>query len=311
MGDTRGIHREYIAPHLHEREDTFADIDPRALRDELRRIVENPSDHGSSRTCYAHAAAVPVYMALRRIYKRDGGYPTLEGIRKALIKELPEREEGWSVLDALSVATRLYRPLQFQELLSEDAVKKAVLDGRPVLAQIRLTEDGWDAFEGHWTCSMDEHGLRHPVLTLDKMREFNTGPVRSNGHGVVLVEVREDSLVFLNSWGKDWGTDGTFAIENWDVLRAMDGPNRFRLRFLDVFWLEKDLRPRERRAFQEAAGNCMQRKLEPPLSPYQRLGPLTVERRYDTPTASSIAKGTQKFLPGWKDIMHAKDATHK
>ncbi|KAK2776648.1 hypothetical protein CKAH01_12298 [Colletotrichum kahawae] len=64
------------------------------------------------------------------------------------------------------------------------------------------------------------------------------------GHAVVLVDCKPDRLTFLNSWGKNWGNNGRFSVEDHTVLE-LDG---YHMRFYDVYWVLADLTPMERQA---------------------------------------------------------------
>ncbi len=49
------------------------------------------------------------------------------------------------------------------------------------------------------------------------------------------------SLTFLNSWGGDWGDNGSFSVEDHTVLQR-DGPSGpTPARFYDVYWLKSEL----------------------------------------------------------------------
>ncbi|EFQ32890.1 uncharacterized protein GLRG_08034 [Colletotrichum graminicola M1.001] len=65
------------------------------------------------------------------------------------------------------------------------------------------------------------------------------------GHAVVLVDCKPNCLTFLNSWGKTWGNNGSFSVEDHTVLEVDGIP----MRFYDVYWLQSDLAPAELRAY--------------------------------------------------------------
>ncbi|KAK2756629.1 hypothetical protein CKAH01_17137 [Colletotrichum kahawae] len=69
------------------------------------------------------------------------------------------------------------------------------------------------------------------------------------GHAVVLTDYSPNSLTFLNSWGAQWGNDGSFSVEDHTVLE-LDGPSKkYPVQFYDVYWLESDLATTERQAY--------------------------------------------------------------
>ena len=61
-----------------------------------------------------------------------------------------------------------------------------------------------------------------------------------HGHAVVLTHIGPNYLKFLNSWGKDFGENGFFAVEP-GVLNET--------RYFDVFWEETDLSKEEKEAY--------------------------------------------------------------
>ncbi|KAH0829407.1 hypothetical protein FOPE_10342 [Fonsecaea pedrosoi] len=113
--------------------------------DEHVRICKKPSDQGDSETCYAHAIAAVIHMALLRIVGREGGYPTIEAIRERILNAFPSKPGGRGTVEVLDWATAEYRPLQFKEV-DEDGARQAVLHRRPVLTTFQLSSKGWDTF---------------------------------------------------------------------------------------------------------------------------------------------------------------------
>lgn len=68
-----------------------------------------------------------------------------------------------------------------------------------------------------------------------------------SGHAVVLIRCSPECLVFLNSWGQDWGDGGFFRVKDATVLNNM--------RFFDVYWLEEELTPKEKEAYKLKASH--------------------------------------------------------
>ncbi|KAM0417077.1 hypothetical protein ACHAPT_012915 [Fusarium lateritium] len=219
------------------------------IDDEHIRTLGMPSNQGRSPTCYAHAIAAVVHMALLRIVGREGGCPSIREIREWILHEdnfpAPEEgtDEGWRVEDVLNAISEQYPPLRFQRV-DEDGARQAVLHRRPVLATFFLSTEGWRTFSSHFendaTCTS--------VLTYDEMEPHRDKEPDEAGHAVVLTGCDPVSLTFLNSWGKDWGNNGSFSIENPSVLE-LDGESKTQMGFYDVYWLESDLTDDEREAY--------------------------------------------------------------
>lgn len=109
-----------------------------------------------------------------------------------------------------------------------------------MLATFGLSEGGWDAF-----CqNFQNEKTAESVLTSHVMAPHCAEPWH-NGHAVVLIGCAPQSLTFLNSWGSDWGKNGTFSIEDYTVLSIEDEP----MRFYDIFWKQSDLTEAELGAY--------------------------------------------------------------
>ncbi|VUC21636.1 unnamed protein product [Clonostachys rosea] len=211
-------------------------IDDRHVRTRRR-----PSDQKYSPTCYAHAAAAVIHMALIRIVGRIGGYPSIRKIRRRILASFREQPGGHYIETVLEAAIEWYPPLQFRKV-NEDDARQAVLHRRPVLATFFLSEDGWTVFGEHF----DNAENRKRTLTSASMAEYRSAPA-SGGHAVVLTRCEPNSLTFLNSWGKEWGDEGSFGIEDHKVLE-LDAEGA-QMSFYDVFWVEDDLSDAEKEAF--------------------------------------------------------------
>lgn len=203
----------------------------------------NPSNQGDSATCYAHAIAAVIHMALLRI-ERNGRCPTIEEIRERIQHEFPPDEHGRDAEEVLETAVQWYR-LRYQEV-DEIEARQAVLHRRPVLTTFRLSKEGWEKFCNHFI----QERTRRSMLTEADMQLYRQGS-DDGGHAVVLYACDPNCLSFLNSWGSKWGINGSFRVQSPAVLE-MDTRDRLApVRFYDVFWYESDLIPSERAAYNE------------------------------------------------------------
>lgn len=216
----------------------------RFVNDAYIRTCNDPSDQERTSACYAHATAAVVHMALLRIERRDGGCPSIETIRERILQEFPPGESGQPTELVLKEACKWYRPLRFQ-VVDEDSARQAVLRRRPVLATYCLSKSGWDTFCHFFS----ETGTSQGILSRAQMQRFRSQP-DGGGHAVVLVGCDPRSLTFLNSWGNQWGNNGSFSVEDSTTLGIDASERKSRMRFYDVFWVEGDLTDDERRAYQ-------------------------------------------------------------
>jgi len=241
--------------------DTLLDIIGRVqldayVNDEHVRTCKNPSDQGQSMTCYAHATAAVLHMALLRIVGREGGCPSIEEIRKWILRKFKPGPGGWSVEKVLSVATSWYRPLHFCKT-DEEGARQAVQHRRPVLTTFHLSNSGWDTFSQHF----GSEATRSSVLTRARMAPHRSLP-SGGGHAVVLSKCDPRSLTFLNSWGHQWGKDGSFSVEDHTVLELDGTSEATHVCFYDVYWLESDLTAAEQQAYNVKVDEALRARAE-------------------------------------------------
>ncbi|KAL5045930.1 hypothetical protein BDW71DRAFT_214856 [Aspergillus fruticulosus] len=213
-----------------------------------------PSNQGDDGSCYAHAIAAVLHMALRRIRGREHGYPKMEDIRNGILTKFPSKPHGQNTKMVLTEAISWYPPLQFDEV-DEKGARQAVLRRRPVLATFRLSESGWTAFCKHFEATVP---TRKTVLTRAHMAAYRSLP-DAGGHAVLLTRCDPHSLTFLNSWGRKWGDNGSFTIEDPSVLELDDPAGLAKMRFYDVYWQLGGLTEVERKRYSDYVDRMLQR----------------------------------------------------
>lgn len=197
-------------------------------------------------TCYANASAAVLHLAMQRILGREGGYPDFHELRDEIIKECGSGPvvTRW-VLEKKCEKYRLHC-----RKVSIDGAKKAITEKRPVVAEFSLTDNEWDLF-GNFYETNPVGILENDELDVSK-RSSIPSPI-TYGHAVVLTSYNSKCLIFMNSWGQDWGDNGFFRVQNAEVLR---------LEFFDVYWTDKDLTEREKEYYKrhgpEVAGKLVQ-----------------------------------------------------
>ncbi|XP_045168868.2 uncharacterized protein LOC123531720 [Mercenaria mercenaria] len=190
-------------------------------------------DQGNEGTCYAHAAATVLHLAMYRILGRDDGYPEFEELRDDMINR--HGRHGANTLRVLEEICPMYR-LRCREVDVNGAME-AITEKRPVVAKFRLTREEWNTFHRFYERN------RTGILTsrdLDICRRRRNSD--TSGHAVVLTSFDSECFRLMNSYGEDWGDTGFFRIENAEVLD---------LKFIDVYWESGDLSQRERRSYSQ------------------------------------------------------------
>lgn len=93
-------------------------------------------------TCYANAIAATYHLAMSRIIGRRNGIPDFDTIRKDLTDQFGNH--GAVTANVLTQTVSKYR-LHFKTV-TEDEARKAVVEGRPVVATFRLDGKQWSNF---------------------------------------------------------------------------------------------------------------------------------------------------------------------
>ena len=183
-------------------------------------------------SCVANAAATVLYLSMRRILGREGGYPKFHELREEIVKEF---NWGAPTIRVLEKMCPKYR-LRYKQVNLEGAMQ-AVASSRPVVATFRLTEEEWFSFEEFYESNPKG------ILTKKEI-DITARPPQplAFGHAVVLTSFNSECLRLLNSWGEDWGDMGFFRVQKADVLG---------LEFIDVYWTEDDLKEEEKTYFKK------------------------------------------------------------
>lgn len=217
------------------------------INDKHVLTCRNPSNQRESATFYAHTTTAVVHIALLRMVGRKDETPSIEKVRKRIEDAFPSRQGGRNTKEVLKAATSWFPPFKFCRV-NEDQARQAVLRRRPVLAIFHLSKPGWDEF--HKQFKERERTLTEPLTALSSAQMAAQHSLPSDsGHAVMLTTCDPTSLTFLNSWGGNWGNYGSFSIENHTVLELEWVYGKYPMNFYDVYWLESDLDPIERRAY--------------------------------------------------------------
>ena len=186
-------------------------------------------------TCYAHASATVLHLAMRRILGREGENPGFYKLRGEIIKKY--KLKGGNTKDVLEEMCKKYR-LHSEEASSKEAMQ-AVVEKRPVVAKYRLTDDERETFKNFYK--------KNPVgILTQKELDLNQRPtnpdLKTTGHAVVLTSYNSKCLIFMNSWGQNWGDSGFFRVQNAEVLQ---------MEFFDVYWTLNDLSEQEKEYYHQ------------------------------------------------------------
>ena len=185
--------------------------------------------------CWAYSLSAVIYLALSRIFGRK--IPKFEDIKNKILTEENafndnENNQGRKVFKIAEKYLKLYKLRG--KIISPDEARKAVIQGRPCLCSFFLDKFGWHNFSEFF--HNNPKGILTKQIMNQKHNQCNINNT-SGGHAVVLTSIEKNCFKFLNSWGKSFGDEGYFRIENEKVLND--------IQFMDIFWYESDLTDEE------------------------------------------------------------------
>ena len=102
--------------------------------------------------------------------------------------------------------------LKHEIVNDESILKDCVKNGFKCLTTFKLNKLEWHNFS-----DFSNNFKEGKVLTkeiLEKENNKNTINPNDEGHAVILSDIdEEDNYILINSWGKDWGNNGTFKVK--------------------------------------------------------------------------------------------------
>ena len=233
------------------------------IQDYIKSDVKNyAKDQNERGTCWAHVISACIFFASSRIVGRVKTYPDgndildengnkkfeFENMKHKLYKKFNllsdeefyklEKEDRKKIEEGQSIALILPEVLKEYGLkskeITENEARLAIIEGRPCAARFSLTNEQWDIFIAFF----EDNKTKSSILKKSDLPPI--GQNELHGHAVVLTHIGPNYLKFLNSWGKEFGDNGFFAVEP----KVLNNP-----RYFDVFWEENDLSKEEKDAY--------------------------------------------------------------
>ena len=188
-------------------------------------------------TCWSNAYSAAIFLTNKRILGRK--IESFETIRENLIRIACNRnEDGGNVRQKNVLDFFKSHKLNCEEINVSEA-KKCIMKGRFVICAFWLWDTQWTNFGDFFKENPD--GILEEKI-LNRRCAVNS-PQPDEGHAVLLIEIGNNYLKFLNSWGSNFAHGGTFKIRN---INALTSYGKTKPIFYDVYYCESDLRKEEK-----------------------------------------------------------------
>ena len=192
-------------------------------------------------TCWSNACAALVFLTNKRILGKK--LETFETYREQLIRYASSLNSDGGIIDNQNVLNYFKKNKLHCLERNEQEARKAIMKGRFIYYSFYLRDKQWDNFshflekgKGILTENILNNGLSNDTSLI-------------TGHGVLLIEIGNNYLRFLNSWGSNWGDAGTFRVEKGDILKPINANKK--PKFYDLFFYLDDLTQDEKLFYNE------------------------------------------------------------
>lgn len=181
----------------------------------------------NQKTCYAFASAAVLHLAIQRVHGPDSEdeYPDFYMLKDEMIAA--HGVDGYDTGDALNNICPKYG-FKLNKIDKIWEAKKAVVEKRPLVATFGLTKAEMNYFRRYFKADKSAILTRKELDDI-KQRGNPTSNEPLDRHAVVFTSFTSKCLIFMNSWGEDWGKYGFFRVENPTVLGD-------EVKFFDVLW---------------------------------------------------------------------------
>lgn len=179
----------------------------------VNNLIDNfeAINQGKTKTCYANAISAAILLTLSKFEKIDKD--KFIKLKEEIIEI--SKDDKKNTFEILKKISGRYK-LSLNEVDEENA-RKAIMKTRVCVARFGLAENQWKYFYKFF---------RQKPKGILKKENLNKRIGKVIGHAVVLTHIYKDYLMFLNSYGTNWGDGGFFRVENAKTINA---------KFIEVF----------------------------------------------------------------------------
>ena len=185
-------------------------------------------------TCWANAYAAAIVLANKRVIGRS--IETFETYRENIIKYASQKYSDGGNINF--PATQNYienQRLHFKKIEDVEDIEGIINKGKFVICHYFLTKQQWNNFEKFFFDNKTKTG----TLTKEIInRNIDPKIKATSGHAVLVKEYNKDHITFLNSWGSNFGDNGTFKVKDLNVFRESI--------FYDIYYDEEDISEEEK-----------------------------------------------------------------
>ena len=188
-------------------------------------------------TCWANAIAGSIFLANKRILGRKT--ETFETYREYIIKRACGVGDGGKV-SSPNVIKFLEKKNFHVKRVNLSGAKTAIMKGRFIYFVFWLNNKQWDNFS-KFCCPRRPGILDEKVLNHECYSNMQSNV---SGHAVILIEITKNYYRFLNSWGSNWGENGTFKVTDPEILKPYNEQSN--PEYYDIFFYETELSKNEK-----------------------------------------------------------------
>jgi len=153
-------------------------------------------------------------MANARKYGRE--LEDFDKIYKYIIDQNPKSGKTNYEIEIIMDEVLPHYDLCYEKVDDIKTLKQFLKDGIICLATFKLNNKEWDNFSSYYNDKSIKENKK--VLTREILERHNDkdikDPDKIKGHAVILSKLdNNNNLIFVNSWGKDWGNKGKFKAK--------------------------------------------------------------------------------------------------
>ena len=171
-------------------------------------------DQEYSGECWVYSLALLICLANARKYGRK--LENFDKIYTSIIKEYSRLGKTDDEKETIMKDILPNFGLSYERFDDENILKNYIKKGIKCLVSFFYNKKEWDNFTNYY--NDNSINQEDKVFTLDILNKPNNKhfeePNERSGHAVILSDIDEDdNYILINSWGKDWGNNGTFKMK--------------------------------------------------------------------------------------------------